>query len=216
MSRHWPWFPPEGPLNTGRLCSAGSSCQSVPRLRRSYAALRLPASFGHGSGSPCRWPTSLRALVLYPAGPTTRAPATCRASETGQRLSARPGCVEERRGPPRLRDRPLHTCHGRTPRRRHPPPRPDVTYAKGCCCLQVKQDPRPPGRLEVSGPHAPWPTCSHAYASPTTFLGSSQGLLPAQAGSPLAGRVLHPLDDRRSFLKLSHPHSPSTRIAWSH
>jgi hypothetical protein len=32
----------------------------------------------------------------------------------------------------------------------------------------------------------------------------------------LAGRVLHPLDDRRSFLKLSHPHSPSTRIAWSH
>jgi len=97
-----------------------------------------------------------------------------------------------------------------------PPPRPDDTYAKGCCCLQVNQDPRPPGRLEVSGPHVPWPTCSHAYASPTPFLGSSPGLLPAQAGSPLAGRVLHPLDGRRSFLKLSHPHSPSTRIAWSH
>jgi hypothetical protein len=32
----------------------------------------------------------------------------------------------------------------------------------------------------------------------------------------LAGRVLHPLDDRRSFMKLSHPHSLSTRIAWSH
>src|SRR5262249_22676438 len=60
------------------------------------------------------------------------------------------------------------------------------------------------------------PTCSHAYASPTPLLGSSQGLLPAQAGSPLAGRVLHPLDDRRSFMKLSHPHSLSTRIAWSH
>src|SRR6516162_8819777 len=28
---------------------------------------------------------------------------------------------------PRLRDRPLRPCHGRTPRRRHPPPRPDDT-----------------------------------------------------------------------------------------
>jgi hypothetical protein len=27
---------------------------------------------------------------------------------------------------------------------------------------------------------------------------------------------LHPLDDRRSFMKLSPPHSLSTRIAWSH
>ena len=155
-------------------------------------------------------------FVLCPKGPTTRAPATCRASETGHRLSVTPECVEERRGPPRLRDRPLRTCHGRTPRRRHLPPGPEDTYAGGCYGLQVKQDPRPPGRLEVSGPHAPWPTRSHAYASPTTFLGSSQGLLPAQAGSPLAGRVLHPLDDRRSFMKLSHPHSLSTRIAWSH
>jgi len=32
----------------------------------------------------------------------------------------------------------------------------------------------------------------------------------------LAGRVLHPLDDKRSFMKLSHLHSPSTGIAWSH
>src|SRR5215211_5766586 len=31
-----------------------------------------------------------------------------------------------------------------------------------------------------------------------------------------AGRVLHPLDDKRSFMKLSHLHSPSTGIAWSH
>jgi len=27
---------------------------------------------------------------------------------------------------------------------------------------------------------------------------------------------LHPLDDKRSFMKLSHLHSPSTGIAWSH
>ena len=27
---------------------------------------------------------------------------------------------------------------------------------------------------------------------------------------------MHPLDDKRSFMKLSHLHSPSTGIAWSH
>src|SRR5919106_4601811 len=52
-----------------------------------------------------------------PQGPTTRAPATCRASETTHRLSAKPECVEERRGPPRLRGRPLRACYSRTPRR---------------------------------------------------------------------------------------------------
>src|SRR5262249_12671862 len=54
--------------------------------------------------------------------------------------------------------------------RRHPPPRPDDTYAKGCCCLQVKQGPRPPGRLEVSGPHAPWPTCAPEAGSDKPWL----------------------------------------------
>ncbi len=51
-------------------------------------------------------------------------PHTCRASETGHRLSAKPRCVEERRGPPRLLDRPLRACYGRTPRRIQSPPRP--------------------------------------------------------------------------------------------
>ena len=68
MSRHWPWFPPEVPINTGGLCSAGSGCHAVPRLRRSYAALRLPAPFSHRSGSPCEWPTSMRALCSMPQG----------------------------------------------------------------------------------------------------------------------------------------------------
>src|SRR5262244_862410 len=36
----------------------------VLRTYPSYAALRLPASFGHRSGSPCVWPTSMRVLVL--------------------------------------------------------------------------------------------------------------------------------------------------------
>ena len=124
MSAPWTWFSSEDHIDTGRLCSAGSRRYPVPRRPRLYAALRLPASFGHGSGSPCRWPTSMRALVLCLLRPTTRAPATCRASETGRRLSARPGYVEERRGPPRCLGRPLRPCHGRTPRRRRAPPRP--------------------------------------------------------------------------------------------
>ena len=63
-SRRWTWVPPEEHTNTGRLCSAGSRSDPVPRRQRSYAALRLPAPFGHGSGSPCQWPTSMRTLVL--------------------------------------------------------------------------------------------------------------------------------------------------------
>jgi hypothetical protein len=64
MSAHWAWVPPEDHTNTGRLCSAGSRSDPVPRRQRSYAALRLPAPFGHGSGPPCQWPTSMRTLVL--------------------------------------------------------------------------------------------------------------------------------------------------------
>src|SRR5215471_14834929 len=40
------------------------------------------------------------------------------------------------------------------------------------------------------------------------FLAPSQGLLPARAGSPLAGRVSHPLDDAQSFMKVSPPPIP--------
>ena len=54
----------------------------------------------------------------------------------------------------------------------------------------------------------PWPTCSHAYASPTPFLRPSPGSLPAWAGSPLARRALHPLDDAQSFMKASPPPIP--------
>jgi hypothetical protein len=90
------------------------------------------------------------------------------------------------------------------------------TSRRDRCGLQGIQPSRHPGRLEVAEPHTPWPARAHAYASPTPFLTPSHGWLPAQAGSPWAGRVLHPLDDRRSFMKVSSLHSPSTSIAWSH
>ncbi len=49
---------------------------------------------------------------------------TRRASEMTHRLSAKPGYVEERRGPPRLRGRPLRACYSRAPRRIPAPTRP--------------------------------------------------------------------------------------------
>jgi hypothetical protein len=79
--------PRHGPPGRGRIQRL-----PVPRRHRSYAALRLPASVGHGSGSPCRRPPSWRTLVLCPQGRRHVRPLTCRASETGHRLSAKPAC----------------------------------------------------------------------------------------------------------------------------
>ncbi len=45
----------------------------------------------------------------------------------------------------------------------------------------------------------PWLTRSCAYASPASLPRPAQGSLPARAGSPLAGRDLHPLDDASKF-----------------
>ena len=54
----------------------------------------------------------------------------------------------------------------------------------------------------------PRPTRSRAYASPASLPRPSQGSLPARAGSPLTGRVSHPLDDERNFMESSHPPIP--------
>jgi len=61
------------------------------------------------------------------------------------------------------------------------------------------------------------PTRSRAYASPAPSPRPSPGSLPARTGSPLAGRDLHPLDDKRNFKEPSHYLlSQSTSRAWSH
>ena len=185
----------------------GPARQAVPRRLCSYAALRLPAPISHGSGSPCGGlPRCGRLFCAH--RPTTRAPATCRASETGHRLSAKPGLVEERRGPPRLRDRPLRTCSGRTPRRIQPPPCPKTPHAEGCCCLRWNPALSASGKSIGFGAAVPRPARSHAYASQNLFPRTAQGLLPARAGSPLAGQDSHLLDDKRSFMVASHPPIP--------
>ena len=49
------------------------------------------------------------------------------------------------------------------------------------------------------GATLPRPTRSRTYASPTALPRPSPGSLPARAGSPLAGRVSHPLDSESKF-----------------
>jgi hypothetical protein len=63
----------------------------------------------------------------------------------------------------------------------------------------------------------PRPTRSRAYASPASLPRPSQGSLPARTGSPLTGRVSHPLDNERNFMETSQfLQSQSTSRAWSH
>ncbi len=150
----------------------------------------------------------MRTLVLCPLGRRHVCPHTCRASETANRLSAKPGFVEERRGPPRLRDRPLRACDGRTPRRIQPPPCPKTTLAEGCCGLRCNPELSASGKTIGFGAAVPRPARSHAYASQNLFPRTAHGLLPVRAGSPLAGQGSHLLDDTQSFMVASQPPIP--------
>ena len=64
------------------------------------------------------------------------------------------------------------------------------------------------GKVRGFGAATPWPTRSHAYASPRPLLTPSQGLLPAREGSPFVGWVSHPLDDTQSFMESLPPPIP--------
>ncbi len=72
------------------------------------------------------------------------------------------------------------------------------------------------GKTRGCAAAVPRPTRAQAYASLRPSLAPAYGLLTAQAGLPLAEWIVHPLDDTRSFLKLSPLYSLSTGIAWSH
>src|ERR1700757_2363115 len=206
MSAHWAWVPPEDHTNTGRLGSAGSRSDPVPRRQRLSAALRLPAPISHGSGPPCQWPPSMRALVLCLLG----------------RRHVRPQRAVRRR-------RVTGSPHNRSVSRRgeglpgygavlfvramveHPAGYHPLLAQKLSPGMVVAfRENRTLGIREGIGFGAafPWPTCSHAYASPAVFPRPAQGLLPARAGSPLAGRDSHPLDDEQSFMEVSHPPIP--------
>jgi hypothetical protein len=79
---------------------------------------------------------------------------------------------------------------------------------RGHCCLRSISGLSASGKDIGFGAAVPRPARSHAYASQIPSLQSAQGLLPARAGSPLAGRDSHPLDDKQSFMESSHPPIP--------
>ena len=87
------------------------------------------------------------------------------------------------------------------------PPRPGKLDAGVVVAFDEIQLSRHPGSIGF-GAAVPRPARLHAYASPIPFLASAQGLLPAWAGSPLAGRVSHPLDGTQSFMEASPPPIP--------
>jgi hypothetical protein len=132
-------------------------------------------------------------------------PHTYRASETSHRLSATPVYLrKEARASQVTRPSSSDVLWSNTPPAT-PPPRPSVAGER--CGLRVFQHAWHP---ESRGFEAatPRPARLPAYASPMALRPPSQGWLPTRAGSPLAGRVLHPLDDTQNFMKTSHPPSP--------
>ena len=154
------------------------------------------ASLGRDFGSPCQRPTSMQELVL--SRPRMHLP-TRGASETGHRLSARPGSFEERRGPPGLLGRPLRARHGRTPRRIRPllaPTSLREDLRRDRHRLHVKQNARHPKSHSFRGHR----TTAHTLAR-LRFAGlvaktgarlttGSGGLTPGRAGIAPAGRPI--------------------------
>ncbi len=152
------------------------------------------ASLGRDFGSPRQRPTSMQKLVLN----RPRMPLLTRgASETGHRLSAKPGCFEERGGPPGLLGRPLRMCRGATPRRTRPllaPTSLREDQRRGRHRLQGKQNPRHPESHSFRG-HLP---TAHSLAclrfadlvteTVARLATGSGGLTPGRAGFAPAGQ----------------------------
>ena len=188
--------PPRSPMSP-LFCSPPTPCPHWPRLQ-------FPLPVAYLDAGACS----------MPRGPTTRAPATCRASETGRRLSAKPGFVEERRGPPRLRGHPLRACSGRTPRRIHPPPCPSL--AGVVVAFDEIQHSRHPGRLEVLGPQSHGPHARVPTHRPPCFHDRPQAYYLLGRAHPWPGRMrtcwtTHKVSWRHRFLQF-----PLTHRAWSH
>ncbi len=160
------------------------------------------ASVGRSSGSPRPRPTSWgRRLFCRLRRRPVRAPADAPAWEITSRRSIQPGSPEEKQGPPGLRGRPLRACRDATPRRTRSllaPTSLREDLRRERYCLREKQNARQPECI-IFGATYPRPTRSRAYASPTSLPRPSQGSLPARAGSPLVGRISHPLDYESKF-----------------
>ena len=158
------------------------------------------APLGRRSGrpSPAAYPGAQG--LFFPVAP---APPPARATPETllPRLPTRRLCPEERQGPPRCLGHPLRACRALRPRRVRCAPRP----ANGALAVAF----RPSETLSTRNAFdfgALLPT-AHAlaclrFAQAVTVSGAR--LATGRAGSPLAGRVSHPLDDEQGFMVSSH------------
>jgi hypothetical protein len=192
-------------------------CACRAKLGRDF-----PASFGRGFGSPRRRPTSMQRLVL--SRPRMPLP-TRSASETGHRLSAKPGSFEETRGPPGLLGHPLHACRTRSlpaapPLRTRPllaPTSLREDLRRGRHRLREKQNARPPEWHSFRG-HVP---TAHTLAC-LRFAGlvtedRRQARYRLGRAHPWPGGFRTRWTTNRNFMESSQAlQSQSTSRAWSH
>ena len=176
------------------------------------------ASISRDSGSPRQRLTSMQGLVLSRPHVLLL---TRGALEIDHRLSVRPVCFEEKRGPPGLLGRPLRACRDATPRRMRPllaptPLRGDLR--RGHCCLQVKESPGHPGSHSFRGhlPTARTLACLR-IARLVTETGArlttgSDGLTPSRAGFAPAGRQTKFHGVNRSSSNSNRPAEPGRTL----
>ena len=141
------------------------------------------------------------------------------ASETGHRLSARPGSFEETQGPPGLLGHPLHAYRGATPHRTRPllaPTSLREDLRRGRHRLREKRTLGIRNDIAFEATY-PRPTRSRAYASPVSLPRPSPGSLPARASSPWPDGTRTRWTTNRNFMESSQVlQSQSTSRAWSH
>ena len=175
--------PPRSPTST-LLCSPPTP--SLPSVAAPVSPRHRPTSVRRGlffTATPVPTPTRATSETLLPRLPVRRL-----SSQGETRVSQVPGpsssCVPWSKTPP-----------GATA------PRPLSVRSPSSSGVAI---PWTPGNLLISWLFHPRPTRSCAYASPNPLPSPAQGSLPARAGSPLAGRVSHPLDDEQGFMESSH------------
>jgi len=193
------WVPPEDLLHTGCLGSAGSGDHPFPDVEARMQPSDFPTPFGRGFGSPRR--------RAYPDAGACSSPGRacpCKRAARRRRITGSPqDRIPSRRG----EDLP-GSWAVLFPRAvvQHPAgpdlPSPLLLFEKihGEIVIAFTQNRTLGIRNGIAFEATfPRPTRSRAYASPASLPRPSQGSLPARAGSPLAGRDSHPLDDESKF-----------------
>ena len=181
-------MPPCSPVST-LLCSPPTPCPHRPPLR-------FPLPVAYLDADACS----------MPRGPTTRAPAhaSC-VGDNSPALRQTGMCRGEARASQVPGSSSSCVLWSDTPPDTIPS---SPTSRRGRCGLRWNPALSASGKTIGFGAAVPRPARSHAYASSALFPRPTPGLLPARAGSPLAGRASHPLDDKQSFMKASPPPIP--------